>query len=822
MSILQDVRFALRQLRKAPTFTLVAMLTLGLAVAANTVVFSVVNAILIRPLPYPDAGRLVRIDTQFPTQHLDKFWVSGPEYLALSRDARSFESVGAWTTDSFNLTGSDQPLAVTTADASSTLLPTLGVAPLLGRYFDASEDTPGDPRAIVIGYGLWQRAFGADANVVGRTVGIDGIPVKVVGVMPKGFDFPVAGTDAWVPLRLNPATTRPGNHYLTLTARLKSGVGVEAARAELGALAVSWHEANPKAHVISPEDHPMILERLYDDVVGNVRLALLTLEAAVFFVLLIACANISNLLLARAEARSGEIAIRAGLGATRGRLIQQFLTESVVLGLLGAGVGVVLAVWGLDGTIALLPEGVPRAAEIALDPTILAFAVGISLFASLLFGIAPIVHARGNLGETARHAAQRATSSAKKQLLRRALVVVEVGLAIVLVAGAGLMVRSFSRLQQVNLGFDPTHVVTLDVQLPRRSYPTDDDVLNFWKRVREGAAALPGVKSATLMYGLPPQRDINANDFEIVGRPMSRAHDAPPLGIDYWQSAVDDFESTMGMRVVRGRPIQRTDEANAPGVVLVNEAFARKFFPGEEVLGKRIVVSPGALPGQPDPQQTIVGVVADVKNGGIDGPAGTEVFIPLRQMPQLGFAPRAMHLVVRTEGDPRALFGTLRTFIGSLDPNLPIAYLRTMDRVVSDVIAKPRFVTALLATFAGIALLMAAIGIYGVMAYTVEQRTAELGIRMALGADAGRLQSMLVKQGLALAGAGVGLGLVAAGGVSLGLERWLAHLLFEVGSLDPATYAIVITVTVGIAGVACYVPARRATRIHPMAAMRHE
>jgi predicted permease len=537
----------------------------------------------------------------------------------------------------------------------------------------------------------------------------------------------------------------------------------------------------------------------------------------VAFVLLIACANISNLLLARAEARSGEIAIRASLGATRGRMARQFLTESVVLGLAGAAVGIVLAVWGLDGTIALLPEGVPRASEITLDPGVLAFAVGVSVVASLLFGLAPIIHAHGNLGEAGRNTAQRATGGTGKQLLRRGLVVTEVALAIVLVAGAGLMLRSFAQLQKVNLGFDPRNVLTLDVQLPPRTYPSDDDVLAFWKRLREGAAALPGVKSASLVYGLPPQREVNANDFMIVGRPHLKG--TPPQIIDYWQSAVDDHMATLGLHLVRGRDIQASDDVNAPGVVLANEAMAKKFFPGEDALGKRIVVS--SLPDK-DPQQTIVGIVADVKNGGVDAPSGTEVYIPLRQMPQLEFVPRALHLVVRSEGDPRALFGTMRSYVASLDPNLPIAYLRTMDRVVYSVIAKPRFVATLLSVFAGIALLMAAIGIYGVMAYTVERRTQELGIRMALGADAGRLKSMLVKQGLALAGIGVLLGLAAAGGVSVALQTWAARLLFEVESLDPITYAVVVVVTLGVAAVASYVPARRATRIHPMTAMRHD
>ncbi len=437
----QDARFALRLLRKTPAFTLVAVLTLGLAVAANTVVFSVVDAVLVRPLPYPDPASLVRIDTQFPSSGFSQFWTSPPEYLALVRDARSYDSVGAWVSGTVNLTGGDHPVFVNAANTTASLLPTLGVQPLLGRFFDASEDTPGPPRAVVIGYGLWQSAFGGDPNVVGKTAQIDAQPVTVVGVMPKGFDYPVAGTEMWIPVRIDRAKMSSSNHYLTVVARLRQGVTIDAARAEIASLSVGWHDADPKGHTIGPK-HPMIATRLAEDTVASVRVALLTLQAAVAFVLLIACANISNLLLARAEARSGEIAIRAAVGATRGRMVRQFLTESVVLGLLGAVVGIFLSTWGLDATIALLPQGVPRAADIALDKSVLAFAIGISILASLLFGVAPILHTHGNLG-TALRGGQRATSSGRRQTFRRALVVFEIGLAIVLVTGAGLMVRSF-------------------------------------------------------------------------------------------------------------------------------------------------------------------------------------------------------------------------------------------------------------------------------------------------------------------------------------------------------------------------------------------
>jgi len=827
MTVRQDVHYALRLLWKTPTFAVVAVLTLGLAIAANTVVFSVVNAVMLKPLPYRAPEQLVRIDTQFPTQGFDKFWTSGPEYLALARDSRSYEGLAAWTLSRANLTGGQEPIAAEAAAVTASFAPVLGVAPALGRFFDEAEDAPGDPRAIVISDALWRRTFGADPSIVGKTVHLEAIPVTVVGVMPKGFDFPRAGTDVWVPLRLDPKKARPSNHYLTLTGRLGPGVTEAAARAELKALGDAWHEADPKGHTIGPK-HPMVLASLKGDVIGPVRPALLTLEAAVLFVLLIACANISNLLLARAEARSGEIAVRAALGATQARLVRQFLTESMVLGLLGCGVGVAMASWGLDGVVALLPEGLPRAQEIAIDGSVLVFALGVSLMTSLVFGLSPILHARGNLGEALRGATQRAVGSGKKQLFRRALVVVEVGLAIVLVAGAGLMARSFARLSRVDVGFEPRGLVTLGFQLDPRTYPTDGDVDALLSRLRDGAAALPGVRSAALVSGTPPSRSVDANDFEIVGHVQAMTD--PPLGIDYWQMMSEDGLTTLGAHLVAGRAIARTDTATTEPVVLVNEAFARKFFPGESALGKRIVITPGSTgQGNPDVVQTIVGVVGDIKNGGIDAKAGAEVFVPVHQTMLINHGPwegvasaRSMKLVVRTDGDPRALFGSLRAYVASVDAALPIANMQTMDRVVAESIAKPRFVATLLAVFAGIALLMAAIGIYGVMAYTVERRTSELGIRMALGASAAQLKTMLVTQGLGLAGTGVIVGLAAAFGLTVALDRWLSPLLFEIGSLDPATYAVTAPLMIAVAAFACWVPARRATRIHPMAALRHE
>ncbi|WP_394833768.1 ABC transporter permease [Pendulispora rubella] len=835
--MLQDIRFALRLLVKNIGFTAVAIATLALAVAANTVVFSIVNAILIRPLPFPEPERLVRVNVTYPGQ-FEGYWnFSGPEYFDVARDVQSLESMGAWTKGDANLTGGDKPLVVTTAYTTASLLPTLGVQPMLGRFYDANEDIPGDSsvaeygvlgtRAVVLGYGLFKQAFGGDRNIIGRTVKVDAVPVTVVGVMPRGFEFP-EHVQMWMPLGMDKAKLARGNHWFSVMGRLRRGVGLEAAQAELATLMPAWAAALPEGvHRLGSAEHPVVYRPLQEDVVSSSRLPLLTLQAAVIFVLLIACANISNLLLARAEARTSEIAVRVALGASRSRMARQFLTESMVLGLAGALLGILCAMWGLDAAVALLPQEVPRAEEIRLDTTVLVYAVAVSLLTSLVFGLTPILHARSDLAGTLRAAGQRtSTSGHGKRLFRRALILVQVALAIVLVTGAGLMVRSFIRLQKTDLGFDPRNMVTLHVQLPKKAYPTADEAYAFWKRMHEGAQRLPGVKAATLMMGLPPRRTLNANSFEIIGRVESREWE---WNVDYWQIAENDYFATMGIPLVRGRLFEATDDEHAPKVVVINEAMAKKFWPGEDPIGKRVKLTLQG-PGEPEyPEHTIVGIVADSKQAGVGVKAGTEVYIPLQQtttwktrLPGVMHTPRIMNLVLRAEGDPRALFNSVRAFVGSLDSGLPIARLETMDSTVYEAIAKPRFVATLLAFFAGVALLMAAIGIYGVMSYAVEQRTKELSIRMAMGADAGRLQRMLVLEGLRLAAVGMGIGLVVASIMTVALDHWVADMFFDIGALDPATYVLVVVLTGCVAALASYIPARRATLIHPMEAMRHE
>jgi predicted permease len=690
--------------------------------------------------------------------------------------------------------------------------------PAMGRWFAPYEDLPGDVTAVVISHRFWQNAFGGDPEIVGKRVIVDGMSASVVGVMPEGFHYPQADTDAWIPLQLDPSSIRRGNHFITTIARLADGVTLATARAEASTLMASWGKAG-SFHTLSPPNHPMVMYSLKDEIVGQVRTTLWLLQAAVIFVLLIACANVSNLLLARAEARSREIAIRNALGANRGRLIRQFLTESALLGVVGGLLGLLFAIWGVDMTVSLLPQGAPRAQEIGIDLSVLLFGMAAALGTSLVFGLAPVLHTRvDDLGGALKEG-QRSTSSTR-QRFRSALVVFEVAVAVVLVIGCGLVIKSFVRLQEVELGFRPENLVSGNVEIVDKSYPTPESRLAFWLRAQEELRAQPGVEKATVMTGMPPWRRINANDAVFEGKTPSP--DGPAFNIDFWQSVGDDFFETMGMRLIAGRFLRSSDTADSLPVVVVNEALARKFYPDEDAVGKRLLVT-----GNPsDPRarwQTIVGVVADVKQQGIDAPTGTEVFIPIRQAQVIyGGVPQTMYLMARSAVEPASLIGTLRSVIARMDPTVPVYSLRTMDQILYDSVGKARFITFLLVTFAGIALVLAAIGVYGVISYSVAQRTRELGIRMALGAQATAVRRMVMGEGLFLAGIGVLVGLGVTFAVNSALAARLAGVLYEVRAVDPPTFAAVAFVVLAVAALACFVPALRATRVDPMIALRHD
>ncbi|HYL76909.1 MAG TPA: ABC transporter permease [Bryobacteraceae bacterium] len=808
----QDLKYGIRMLANSPGFSAASILCLALGIGATTAIFSIVNAVLLRPLPYAHADRLVRLYSEFPT--FKKFWVSAPEFLELRRDSKSWDSLEAWVNQGVNLTGSAEPIRVTASYVTGGLLPSLGVSPVLGRLITPQDDTPTAPLTIQLSYGLWQRAFGGDPGILGREVLLNGRKCTVLGVMPKGFQFPPGETDPpeiWTPLQIDPAS--PGGrsaHFLSTIATLKPGVTIFQARDQMKQLLDQWEAGrSPNRHILNPKNHPVVMFPFQDEVVGGVRLAMLMLLGAVAFVLLIACVNVANLLLARAEARQREIAIRKAMGAAVGRLARQFVTEGVVLSLIGALLGLALAYGGLRAIAHSNAASIPRSNEISVDPTVLLFTLGVSLLTGIAFGLAPLAQiVAGNVHDTLKAAASRTTASVAANRFRRALVVSELALALVLLIGTGLMIRAFWKLQEVHPGFKPDRLLTMRVALPQAVYPQSARVAQFWGSVQQRMAALPGVESATVINGLPPARQIQANDTQIEG--WVQRDGGPIQNIDYWQFAGPRYFETMGIRLIDGRYFDDRDGEGAPLAVIVNQSTARAYWPGQNAIGHRM------KPGFQGEWRTVVGVVEDVKNAGLDKPAGTELYLPIRQA--IDFGLRTAYVVLRTKGDPEKMVSSARGVIRDVDSSLPVAAVRTMDDVLSSAQARPRFLTMLLTMFASVALVLAAVGIYGVISYSVAQRTSEFGIRMAMGASPGDVLGMVLGQGLLLGGIGVALG--AAG--ALALTRLIRGLLFGISSFDPITFVAMAGVLTVVTLAACWIPARRATRVDPMVALRYE
>jgi putative ABC transport system permease protein len=814
-NILQDLRYGARMLLKKPGFTAIAVITLALGIGANTAIFSVVNGVLLRPLPYKEPGRLARVYSEFPTMNLRKFWISPPEFLDIQKESKSWESIGAWATGGVNLSSTGEPIRVTSTSVTRSLIDTLGVSPMIGRNFAQEEERPNGPRAVIISYGLWGRAFGGRADIAGQTVRINAAPFTIVGVMPQGYVFPPGSnepTDVWIPFQFDPAN--PGNrgsHFLNVIGRLKPGVTIEQARGELELLEAGWRSENRAQHLLNQQNHPVLMFALHEDVVGTARRAVLTLLGAVAFVLLIACANVASLLLARAEARRREFVVRLALGAGRGRMLRQFLTEGSILVLLGAVGGLALARLGLKVIMAAAPGSVPRTVEVGIDLWVLAFTLGVSILAVFIFALAPMAQMReGNLA-TGLHGASLRTTGAGGHLLRKGLVVTEIALAVVLIVGSGLMIRAFWKLRNVELGFDPTNVLSFTVALPGRAYPVQEQ-LRFSRTLREKLAALPGVKSAAMSSGLPPLRQINANDTGIEG--FVPTPDGPAQNVDYWNIISEEYFKTLGVRVVEGRAFEPSDRnENAQRVAVINQAMARRFWQGSPV-GRR--VNP-QVSNQPN-WFTVVGVVEDTKNIGVDKPAGTELYFLDQQVVQLFGGNTRQNFTVRAAGDPALVASAVRAAVRDIDPALPIFGMQAVTDLVADSLVRPRFLSILLGSFSVIALVLAAVGIYGVMAYSVSQRTQEIGVRMALGARSSDVMAMVLTQGTKLAAVGVGIGLAGA----FALTRLMSTLLFEVSVTDPATFAAVVALLAVIALLACYVPARRATKVDPMVALRIE
>ncbi|MEP7272426.1 MAG: ABC transporter permease [Acidobacteriota bacterium] len=814
-TLLQDVRYSFRMLRKRPGFTLVVMLTLAVGIGTNTAIFSVVNAVLIRPLPYQHPERLVRVYTEFPTMNLRKFWMSPPEFMDISKEAKSWESIGAWATGGVNVGTEAAPIRVASTLATRGLIETLGVSPMLGRNFSSEEDVPNGPLTAIISHDLWQNSMGGQSDIIGKPIRINERVRTVVGVMPRDFNFPPGTNDpvqVWTPAQIDPANPGGrGSHFLYVIGRLKPGITIEQAQAEMGMLQTAWMGDKRAQHLLNQNGHPSLMVPLHDDVVGGAKTAVLMLLGAVGFVLLIACANVASLLLARAEARHREFAVRLALGAGRARMLRQFLTEGTILVLFGAASGVLLAQLCLKLILSTAPDSVPRAGEIGVDLTVLAFTLGIAIVSIFLFALAPMMQLRERNLAAWLHGSTRGSVGVSNQWLRKALVVTEIALAVVLVVGSGLMIRAFWKLQQVNLGFDPDGLLAFSVNLPGSKYPVAER-LRFAKTLEERLAALPGVKSATQAGELPPLRPIDANDTDIED--YKSTPNGPAENVDFWNVVGENYFKTLGIRTMEGRVFESPDRnQNSQLAVVINQSLARRFWQGSPI-GRRL--SPGF--GGPTPTWfTVVGVVEDTKNLGVAKPAGTELYF---LQPQLAAFPVSsqMNFVISASGDPIALAGAVRAAVRELDAGLPIYEMKTMSDLVGESLVRPRFLSLLLFGFSAMALLLATVGIYGVMAYSVSQRTQEIGVRMALGARSGDILRMVLGQGGRLTIAGLGLGLIGA----MALTRLMATLLFEVSVTDPTTFATVAVLLATVALLACYLPARRAMKVDPMLALRYE
>ncbi len=814
----QDFQFAVRMMRKNLGFTTAAVLCLMLGIGATTGIFTVVNAVLLQPLPYAHPERLIRVYTEFPTfpnGGLHRFWTSGPEFLDLRRDTHSWASLDAWITGGANLAGKTQPVRVPAAYLSGGLLETLAVAPFAGRLISQTDDVPGAQVVADISYGTWQSVFAGDPNVVGRETYLDGLKCTVIGVMPKGFQFPPGEQDPaqiWTALRLDPAN--PGNrggHNYYLLGRMRPGVTAAQAQGELAALVQSYGEKKvPKIHSFHPQTHTMVSFPLQAEVVSSVRPALLMLLGAVVFVLLIASVNVANLLLARAEARRREIAIRGALGAGLVRLARQFVTEGILLAFCGAVLGLALSFGGVRLVQLTNAGGIPRADEISMDWRVLLFTLGTSLITGVLFGLAPLAPLLvSGISESLKDTAGSTTAAAGAQIFRRILVAGELAMALVLLIGCGLMLRAFWKLQEVHTGLRAENVITMRVSLPSGTYTDNAKITDFWTRLDERLTNLPGVQSAALVSGLAPMRPPNMNDTDIEG--FVQTQDGPIQNVDFYQSVSKDYFATMGIRLIDGRLFDGRDVHSALGVVIINNAMAMTFWPHLNPIGRRI------RPGGSKDWCTIIGIVDDVKNAGLDRPAGTELYLPYQQ--PAGAGNSDMYVVMRTPaGDPRSLAGVVREQLNEIDPSLPLADVRLMEDVLTRAQARPRFLTLLLSLFSGVALAIATVGIYGVVSYSVARRTKEFGLRMVLGAQGGDVLGLVMKQGAGM----VAIGIVAGLATAFALTRLMASLLFGVTATDLPTFAGVTVVLFGVALAACYVPARRATQVDPIQTLRYE
>ena len=803
----QDLRYGARTLLKKPGFTIVAVITLALGIGANTAIFSVVNAALLRPLPYPEADRLVLIWGRLPGHGVQRLNVSLPEYLEYRDRMRSFAAVAVYGQSNFNFTGRGEPERLVGMLASANLFPILGVAPMLGRNFLPEEDRTGHEQVVILSHSLWQRRFGGDPNLLGQTIALNGRGHIVVGVMPPGFQFSGSNVELWRPIAFSAADLSPderGNHWLRALARLRPPVTQAQAQRELDALARQMRQEHPRNY--DDDDWGITIVPLREQLVGEMRRALLMLLVAVGCVLLIACANVANLLLARAGARAREMAVRAALGASRLRIVRQLLTESLLLAVAGGTLGVLLALWGIDWLNAFGLTELTRIGAIGLDYRVSLFTLAVSLLTVALFGLAPAWHgSRLDLNEVLQEGGRGATD--RRAPLRHLLVVGEVAIALMLLVGAGLLIKSLYRVQQVDPGFDPAHVLTLRLALPEANYPEPLQQRAFFERLLAGVSTLPGVQTAGAVHNLPLSSG-NTRNFAIEGFPEIK------LNIEFYLTSPDFFPA-LGLRLGTGRFFSERDRTGAPYVAIVNETLARTFFGDTDPLGKRLKL--GVANG-PFPWLSIVGVVKDVKHDGLEGETRPALYVPFQQPQMSNWSLPPMYLTVRTKADPLTVVDSVRSAVRELDKDQPISSVNTMEELLARSLASRRFNLLLLTLFALTALMLATIGLYGVLTYSVAQRTHEIGIRMALGAQASDVLKLAIGRGIKLALLGV---LIGAGG-ALVLTRFMKSLMFDVSGTDPLTFAATALLLIVVALVACYIPARRAAKVDPMVALHYE
>ena len=808
-ALLRDLKYSIRRLSKSPAFTAIVVATLALGIGANTTIFSVVNTVLLRALPYRDPGQLVSIEHFYPSLNNMEAPVSARGFRDYRDKTKSFESVAVETPFGANLTGTGDPERVPGVRVSGDWFHVLGVTPQVGRALDRGDDEPGHEHVVVLSDGLWTRLFARQRSAVGQTIELNGESYTIVGVMPDGFrSFFARTADLFVPLALPATAFNAGytNEYLNSVARIKPGIALERAQSEMKTFAENLKRDNPNN--FSPK-WTLWVRSLDDLSSGRIRPALLVLLGAVGFVLLIACANVANLLLARAAMRIKEIAIRAALGADRSALVRQLLTESVLLSLTGGVLGLALAQWSVKSLVALNPN-LPRASEVGVDGNVMVFTLVVSLLTGLLFGIAPALQtSRTNLQETLKDGSRSGAADFAGRTLRRGLVVAEVALSLTLLVGAGLLIKSVARLQRVDPGFDPKGVMVFNLNLPQVKYPSDTAQILFLDQLLPRLNAVPGVRAAGLTSVIPFGGGWSTASFNIENLVVAPGQNGPWGDL---RIASPGYFSALRIPLQRGRMFNEQDTRNSPQVAIIDEVFARKYFKGADPIGKRITF--GARRGAQDSTWiTIVGVVGHAAHEGLDAEPRIQYYFPPSQAGLRNFT-----IAVRATGNPLGVLPAMREAVHSIDRNLPLSAVNTMDKLVESSVGQRKLSMMLLGLFSAIAMLLASIGIYGVMSYSVAQRTREIGVRMALGAVRSRVLLLVVGQGMALAGAGVVIGLVAA----FALTRFLSSQLFSVGATDPATFALVSALLATIALLATLVPALRATRVDPAVALRDE